>query len=139
LMDRHPKFSSILSVSYGTEVRARQKRKAKDSYEELLEGLFGAPLTILFASDNGNAQNLAKRLGNRGRARGLKTIVMSMDDYPIEDLSTEENIVFISSTAGQGEFPQNGRGFWEVVKNSGDLDLSNINYSVFALGDSHYW
>lgn len=139
LMNRHPKFSSILSESYGTEVRALQKRKAKDSYEELLEGLFGAPLTILFASDNGNAQNLAKRLGNRGRARGLKTIVMSMDDYPIEDLSTEENIVFISSTAGQGEFPQNGRGFWEVVKNSGDLDLSNINYSVFALGDSHYW
>ncbi|RJE22028.1 Sulfite reductase [Aspergillus sclerotialis] len=139
LMNRHPKFSSVLSESYGTEVRALQKRKAKDSYEELLEGLFGAPLTILFASDNGNAQNLAKRLGNRGRARGLKTMVMAMDDYPIEDLSTEENVVFITSTAGQGEFPQNGRGFWEVVKNSGDLDLSTINYSVFGLGDSHYW
>lgn len=139
LMNRQPKFSSVLSESYGTEVRALQKRKAKDSYEKLLEGLFGAPLTILFASDNGNAQNLAKRLGNRGRARGLKTMVMAMDDYPIEDLSTEENVVFISSTAGQGEFPQNGRGLWEVVKNSGDLDLSAINYSVFGLGDSHYW
>ncbi|THC98526.1 hypothetical protein EYZ11_001956 [Aspergillus tanneri] len=139
LMNRQPKFSSVLSESYGTEVRALQKRKAKDSYEKLLEGLFGAPLTILFASDNGNAENLAKRLGNRGRARGLKTMVMAMDDYPIEDLSTEENVVFISSTAGQGEFPQNGRSLWEVVKNSGDLDLSTINYSVFGLGDSHYW
>lgn len=139
LMNRHPKYSPVLSESYGTEVRALQKRKAKDSYAELLEGLFGAPLTILFASDNGNAQSLAKRLGNRGRARGLKTMVMAMDDYPIEDLSTEENVVFITSTAGQGEFPQNGRGFWEVVKNSGDLDLSTINYSVFGLGDKHYW
>ncbi|KAJ9215636.1 hypothetical protein DTO166G4_2742 [Paecilomyces variotii] len=139
LMKRHPNFSSSLSESYGTEVRALQKRKAKDSYEKLLEGLFGAPLTILFASDNGNAQNLAKRLGNRGRARGLKTTVFAMDDYPIEDLSTEENVVFITSVAGQGEFPQNGRSFWEVVKNSGDLDLSSINYSVFGLGDSHYW
>ena len=139
LMNRHPSYSAVLSESYGTEVRALQKRKAKDSYEKLLEGLFGAPLTILFASDNGNAQTLANRLGNRGRARGLKTMVMAMDDYPIEDLSTEENVVFITSTAGQGEFPQNGRGFWEVVKNSGDLDLSNINYSVFGLGDSHYW
>lgn len=139
LMKRHPNFSSSLSESYGTEVRALQKRKAKDSYEKLLEGLFGAPLTILFASDNGNAQNIAKRLGNRGRARGLKTLVIAMDDYPIEDLSTEENIVFITSTAGQGEFPQNGRSFWEVVKNSGDLDLSSINYSAFGLGDSHYW
>lgn len=139
LMNRHPKYSSVLSESYGTEVRALQKRKAKDSYEKLLEGLFGAPLTVLFASDNGNAQNIAKRLGNRGRARGLKTMVMAMDDYPIDDLATEENIVFITSTAGQGEFPQNGRSLWEHVKNSGDLDLSSINYSVFGLGDSHYW
>ena len=139
LMNRHPKFSPVLSESYGTEVRALQKRQAKDSYEKLLEGLFGAPLTILFASDNGNAQNIAKRLGNRGRARGLKTMVMAMDDYPIDDLATEENIVFITSTAGQGEFPQNGRSLWEVVKNSGDLDVSSINYSVFGLGDSHYW
>lgn len=139
LMNRHPEFSPLLSESYGTEVRALQKRQAKDSYEKLLEGLFGAPLTILFASDNGNAQSLAKRLGNRGRARGLKTMVIAMDDYPIEDLSTEENVVFITSTAGQGEFPQNGRSFWDVVKNSGDLDLSSINYSVFGLGDSHYW
>ncbi|GES60193.1 sulfite reductase beta subunit [Aspergillus terreus] len=139
LMNRHPNFSAALSESYGTEVRALQKRKAKDSYEKLLEGLFGAPLTILFASDNGNAQNIAKRLGNRGRARGLKTMVMAMDDYPAEDLPTEENVVFITSTAGQGEFPQNGRALWEVVKNSGDLDLSTINYSIFGLGDSHYW
>ncbi|OAX78796.1 sulfite reductase [NADPH] hemoprotein beta-component, partial [Emergomyces africanus] len=139
LMKRHPQFSANLSESYGTEVRALQKRAAKDSYDKLLEGLFGAPLTILFASDNGNGENLAKRLGNRGKARGLKTMVMAMDDYPIEDLATEENVVFITSTAGQGEFPQNGRALWEVVKNSGDLDLSSIHYSVFALGDSHYW
>ncbi|KAL4806282.1 hypothetical protein BDV18DRAFT_125201 [Aspergillus unguis] len=139
LMNRKPKFSSVLSESYGTEVRKLQKRNAKDSYEKLLEGLFGAPLTILFASDNGNAATLAKRLGNRGRARGLKTMVMAMEDYPLEDLPTEENVVFISSTAGQGEFPQNGRALWEFVKDSGDLDLSTINYSVFGLGDSHYW
>lgn len=139
LMNRQPKFSSVLSESYGTEVRALQKRQAKDSYEKLLEGLFGAPLTILFASDNGNAENLAKRLGNRGRTRGLKTMVMAMDEYPVEDLPTEENVVFITSTAGQGEFPVNGRGLWEVIKNSADLDLSTINYSVFGLGDKHYW
>jgi sulfite reductase (NADPH) hemoprotein beta-component len=139
LMNRHPKYAPVLSESYGTEVRALQKRNAKDSYEKLLDGLFGAPLTILFASDNGNAESLSKRLGNRGRARGLKTMVMAMDDFPIEDLASEENVVFISSTAGQGEFPVNGRSLWEHVKNAGDLDLSSINYSVFGLGDSHYW
>ena len=139
LMKRHPEFSSNLSEDYGSEVRTLQKRKAKGAYNQLLEGLFGAPLTILFASDNGNAESLSKRLGNRGKARGLKTMVMAMEDYPIEDLPNEENIVFLTSTAGQGEFPQNGRTFWDSIKDNTELDLANTNYSVFALGDSHYW
>ncbi|KIX08393.1 sulfite reductase (NADPH) hemoprotein, beta-component [Rhinocladiella mackenziei CBS 650.93] len=139
VMNRHPQFAASLSESYGSEVRKLQKRKAKDAYEQMLEGLYGAPLTILFASDNGNAEGLAKRLGNRGKARGLKTMVLAMDDYPLEDLPSEENVVMITSTAGQGEFPQNGRAFWEGIKDAADLDLSHIRYSVFALGDSHYW
>jgi len=139
LMKANPEFSSSLAQDYGSEVRELQKRKAKDAYNQLLEGLYGAPLTILFASDNGNAETLSKRLGNRGKARGLKTLVMAMEDYPIEDLSKEKNIVFISATAGQGEFPQNGRAFWDTIKDNTELDLASVNYSVFALGDSHYW
>ncbi|KAL3419765.1 sulfite reductase hemoprotein [Phlyctema vagabunda] len=139
LMKRNPQFSSNLSEDYGTEVRALQKRKAKDAYSQLLEGLFGAPLTILFGSDNGNAESLSKRLGNRGKSRGLKTLVMAMEDYPLEDLPTEQNIVILTSTAGQGEFPQNARAFWDGIKENTELDLASINYSVFALGDSHYW
>jgi len=139
LMRRQPAFASNLSASYGSEVRDLQKRKAKDAYSKLLDGLFGAPLTILFASDNGNAENVAKRLGNRGKARGLKTMVMAMDDYPIEDLSGEENVALITATAGQGEFPQNGRNFWEHIKSTVDMDLATVHFAVFALGDSHYW
>ncbi|CAK7239477.1 MAG: Sulfite reductase [NADPH] subunit beta [Sporothrix thermara] len=139
LMQKEPAFAASLAQDFGTEVREQQKRRARDAYNVLLEGLFGAPLTILFASDNGNATNLAKRLGNRGRARGLKTTVMAMEDYPLEDLPTEENIVFITSTAGQGEFPQNGRPFWDAIKDNTELDLAGVNYSVMSLGDSHYW
>jgi len=139
LMRSQPQYGAVLSEDYGTEIRAQQRRRAKDAYNQLLEGLFGAPLTILFASDNGNAQNVAKRLGNRGRTRGLKTIVMSMEDYPVEDLPSEENIVFVTSTAGQGEFPQNGKPFWDAIKDNTDLDLASVKYSVFGLGDSHYW
>lgn len=139
LMKRQPEFAANLAGSYGTEVRALQKRQAKDAYSKLLDSLFGAPMTVLYASDGGNAENLAKRLANRGKARGLKSMVMAMDDYPLEDLSTEENVVLLTATAGQGEFPQNGRNFWENVKTNVDLDLANVNFAVFALGDSHYW
>ncbi|KAF1846666.1 thiamine diphosphate-binding protein [Cucurbitaria berberidis CBS 394.84] len=139
VMKRHPEFSSNISGSYGTEVRQLQKRKAKDAYSKLLEGLAGDPMTVLFASDNGNAENLAKRLGNRGKARGLKTMVMAMDDFPLEDLANEQNVILLTSVAGQGELPQNGRTFWEAVKDSTDLDLATVNFAVFGLGDSHYW
>ncbi|KAK1751986.1 hypothetical protein QBC47DRAFT_389413 [Echria macrotheca] len=139
MMRKEPQFGAVLSEDFGTEIRAQQKRKAKDAYNQLLEGLFGAPLTILFASDNGNAQSVAKRLGTRGRARGLKTTVMAMEDYPVEDLPNEENIVFITSTAGQGEFPQNGKPFWDAIKDNTELDLASVRFSVMALGDSHYW
>jgi len=139
VMRRHPQFSPNISGSYGTEVRQLQKRKAKDAYSKLLDGLAGDPMTVLFASDNGNAENLAKRFANRGKARGLKTMVMAMDDFPIEDLQNEQNIVFFSAVAGQGEFPQNGRTFWETIKDSTDLDLATVNIAVFGLGDSHYW
>lgn len=139
VMKRHPEFSSNISGSYGTEVRQLQKRKAKDAYSKLLEGLQGDPLTVLFASDNGNSENLAKRLASRGKARGLKTMVMAMDDFPLEDLANEQNIAFFTSVAGQGEFPQNGRTFWETVKDSTDLDLATVNIAIFGLGDSHYW
>ncbi|KAH6889163.1 hypothetical protein B0T10DRAFT_487467 [Thelonectria olida] len=139
LMKKEPKFAAAIAQDFGSEVRAQQKRKAKDAYNQLLEGLLGAPLTILFASDNGNASTVAKRLANRGRARGLKTAVLAMEDYPLEDLPTEENIVFVSSTAGQGEFPQNGLPFWDAIKDNTDLDLATVNYSIFGLGDSHYW
>jgi sulfite reductase (NADPH) hemoprotein beta-component len=139
LMKKEPIFAANLAQDFGTEIRAQQKRKAKDAYNQLLEGLFGAPLTILYASDNGNATLVAKRLGNRGKARGLKTTVMAMEDYPLEDLPAEENIVFVTSTAGQGEFPQNGRPLWDAIKDNTELDLASVKFSVFSLGDSHYW
>ncbi|KAI9808838.1 MAG: hypothetical protein M1826_004042 [Phylliscum demangeonii] len=139
LVRKQPQFAAHLSESYGSEVRTLQKRKAMDAYNKLLEGLDGAPLTVLFASDNGNAEGLARRLGIRGKARGLKTKVLPMDEYLLEELPTEENIVLMSSTAGQGEFPQNGRAFWDALKGVTDIDLSNVRFAVFALGDSHYW
>lgn len=136
---RAPIFGESIAGSYGSEVRSQQQIKAKDAYTKLLEGLTGPPLTILFASDGGTAENVAKRLARRGKARGLGAVAMAMDDFPIEDLGAEENLVIITSTAGQGEFPQNGRNFWEAIKTSTDLDLASVKYAVFGLGDSHYW
>ena len=139
LSKRDPTFARTLEQSYGKDVRDLQKAKAKEALSKLLDGLSGPPLTVLFASDGGNAENLAKRLARRAKGRGLKAIALAMDDFPIEDLANEENVILITSTAGQGELPQNGRNFWEAIKSSTDIDLGNVKFSTFGLGDSQYW
>lgn len=139
LLHRTPKLSASLESSYGSEVRTMQKVKAREALSHLLEGLSGPPMTILFASDNANAEGLARRLQRRAKSRGMKSTVQSMEEYLFEELANEENLVCVTSTAGQGEFPQNGRAFWDHIKEATDLDLSRVKYSVFALGDSHYW
>ena len=139
LAKRSPDFARNLKQSASGAIGAKQERRAKAAYNKLLEGLSGPPLNIYYASDGGNATNLAQRLGNRATARGLKATVLSMDDIVLEELPGEENVVFITSTAGQGEFPQDGKAFWDAVKSSTDLDLASVNFSVFGLGDSQYW
>lgn len=139
LSKKYPDFSRNLVQSASDKVAKRQENRAKQAYDQLLEGLSGPPFHVYFASDGGNAASLAKRLSNRAAARGLKATCQSMDDINLEDLPGEENVIFVTSTAGQGEFPQDGKGFWDALKGSTDLDLGSLKFSVFGLGDSLYW
>lgn len=139
LSAKNPQFARSLKQSSTSIIKQKQDKKAQQAYDQLLEGLSGPPISIYFASDGGNAENVAKKLGKRASARGFKSTVLSMDDIISEDLVTEELILFITSTSGQGEFPQNGKNFWDSIKNSGDLDLEFSKISVFGLGDSEYW
>lgn len=139
LSKRNPELARNLEQSTSDNITAKQEKRAKLAYDQLLEGLSGPPLHIYFASDGGNAASVAKRLGTRASARGLKSSALSMDDIILEELAGEENVVFITSTAGQGEFPQDGKAFWDGIKSNTDLDLASLNFSVFGLGDSLYW
>ncbi|KAI8991673.1 thiamine diphosphate-binding protein [Mycotypha africana] len=148
IVSEHPDISELLVSSLEKDVDRRHKklkRKAREDYVKLLSGLGaanGPPLTVLFASDNGNAEGVAKKIANRGKSRGLQVKLMAMDDYEdVKELGGETNVVFIVSTAGQGEFPSNGRDMWKALNNliTGDADFSQLNYAVFGMGDSHYW
>ncbi|CAK9438325.1 uncharacterized protein LODBEIA_P25490 [Lodderomyces beijingensis] len=139
LAAKDPLLSRNLTTTATTEAKAKQAEIADESYALLLQGLSGPPLTIAFASDGGNAEGIAKKINRQALGRGLKSVVLPMDDVSAEDLPNETNIVFVTSTSGQGEFPTNGKQFWDSIKNANDMDLSGIKFSVFALGDSQYW
>ncbi|GAA5836025.1 hypothetical protein JCM5353_002216, partial [Sporobolomyces roseus] len=139
LSNRLPTFGEALESGAGSKLVAAQKKKAKQAFEALSGALEGPPLLVLYASDGGNAEKLAKKFSTRARTRGVAARTLAFDDMPLEDLPLETNVVFITSVAGQGEFPQNGREFWKAVQQGKVEDLGKVNTSVFGLGDSHYW
>lgn len=137
-----PELASELVSSLGETVKEARKKRAKQAYEELLSAIDAPPLLIVYASDGGQAEKVAKRLANRGKMRGLSTTVSTLDAVSLEDLAKEEYVAFVTSVAGQGEFPQNGRSGWKALSAAlarGDKILSSVKFSVFGMGDSHYW
>ncbi|KAJ7197260.1 hypothetical protein GGX14DRAFT_472042 [Mycena pura] len=142
LVHSKPQMASELVSSLGETVKEARRKKAHQSYNELLSALDAPPLLVLYASDGGAAEKIAKRLANRGKARGLSTTVATLDSMSLESLAHEKYVAFVTSVAGQGEPPQNGRTFFKALNaavSRGDKPLANLRYSVFGMGDSHYW
>ncbi|KAJ1306769.1 hypothetical protein OPQ81_007755 [Rhizoctonia solani] len=144
LANATPQLARELVGSLGEDLKAARKKQAQASYDALLNALDGPPVLVLYASDGGNAEKVAKRLAQRAQTRGLAARVQSMDSVPLSELATEDaHVLFVTSTAGQGEPPQNGRETFKAVNaavaRSESTLLANLKYAVFGMGDSHYW
>lgn len=142
LVRSKPELATELVSSLGENVKEARRKKAQQAYDDLVVSLDAPPLVVLYASDGGTAEKFAKRLANRGKARGLSTSIGTIDSMSIDSLSQEEYVAFVTSVAGQGEPPQNGRTLFKALNAAalrGEKPFSKLRYSVFALGDSHYW
>ncbi|SPQ96273.1 unnamed protein product (mitochondrion) [Plasmodiophora brassicae] len=97
-------------------------------------------MSILFGSQTGNAEDIARRIGSE--VGGVA--VMSMDDWmkshsdDINQLSEERVIVIITSTTGNGEAPDNAHKFWRKLRRHKASLAGKLSYSVLGLGDSNY-
>jgi sulfite reductase (NADPH) hemoprotein beta-component len=99
---------------------------------------------ILYTSDTGHGEEIAKKIARQCRNNGFASSAVqlgTMDSFDAGALSKEPLVIFVVSTAGKGEFPGNGRNFWNKLQSRTDLkgQLSGVQYTVFGLGDSHYW
>ena len=142
LVRSKPQMATELVTSLGESLKESRRKRAQQSYNNLLVNLDAPPLLVLYASDGGAAEKVAKRLANRGKSRGLSTTVATMDSMTLEDLRQEKHVAFVTSVAGQGEPPQNGRKFFKALNAAaagGETPLTDLNFSVFGMGDSHYW
>lgn len=106
--------------------------------DEAQEALEGEPLlTLLWASQTGNAETLAKGFGSRLRSAGVPVQVAAMDSFPVSRLNEVSNVALISSTFGDGDSPDNGQGFWQSLS-AQPQRLESLRYAVLALGDPSY-
>ncbi|KAI0070674.1 riboflavin synthase domain-like protein [Panus rudis PR-1116 ss-1] len=97
-------------------------------------------VTVIYATETGNAQDVAERLARHFRRLHFHPRVFDIDTYSPEELISETLVVFVISTAGSGKEPRSMTAFWNMLLRS-DLpeDLfEDLHYAVFGLGDSSY-
>jgi len=95
-------------------------------------------LTILFASQTGNAKGVAKQLSDSASAVGIKVNLKNIADYKVKSLKSETHLLIVASTNGEGEPPDDALVFHEFLLSKKAPKLANLSYSILALGDSSY-
>ncbi|AOZ90844.1 bifunctional nitrate reductase/sulfite reductase flavoprotein subunit alpha [Paenibacillus crassostreae] len=96
------------------------------------------PVTILWASQTGNAENVAIDCAKKLQSSGYNIRLLNMNDYSISELSTERFVLFIASTFGAGDPPDNGENFFYSLSADDMTHLPQLQFAVLAFGDTNY-
>lgn len=96
------------------------------------------PLTILYGSQTGTSETLAKQAAKLAAAKQFVATVVDMAAASADMLVNAKHILIITSTYGEGEPPDNAKDFWSALSADSFPKLTGIPFSVFALGDTNY-
>ena len=131
---------ATLSLSYAGVclapwLRARAKRRASAAAREALAN--NSAWLVAYASQTGNAEELATQTAQSLQLAGIPVRLCALAELTAMDLQQAERALFLVSTYGEGDAPDNAAAFMGRLM-TGELVLPQLHYGVLALGDRSY-
>lgn len=97
----------------------------------------GISLIVGYGTDMGNAEDAAMTFAEAVGAVGIVAEAVELNQVDIAQLRTATHFIAVTSTFGEGEFPDNAHLFWESISAETE-SLGHLSFAVLALGDSAY-
>tara|TARA_B100001093_G_scaffold83352_2_gene74866 strand:- start:8806 stop:9261 length:456 start_codon:yes stop_codon:yes gene_type:complete len=95
-------------------------------------------ILIIFGTETGNAEELSEVAAKMASDHDLIGNVMDMDDVTTDILLKTKKLMVICSTWGDGEQPVNAEDLYESTNELNEGALSELYFSVLALGDTAF-
>ena len=95
-------------------------------------------ILIIFGTETGNAEELSEVAAKMASDHDLIGNVMDMDDVTTDILLKTKKLMVVCSTWGDGEQPVNAEDLYESTNELNEGALSELYFSVLALGDTAF-
>ncbi|XP_048836268.1 NADPH--cytochrome P450 reductase-like isoform X1 [Brienomyrus brachyistius] len=102
----------------------------------------GRNVVVFYGSQTGTGEEFANRLSKDAQRYGMRGMAADPEEYDMSELSRLTEIdnslaVFCMATYGEGDPTDNAQDFYDWLQ-QGEVNLSGVKYTVFALGNKTY-
>ena len=95
-------------------------------------------ITLISASQTGNARRLAEQLRDDLLAAKLNVNLVNAGDYKFKQIGQEKLLVVVTSTQGEGEPPEEAVALHKFLLSKKAPKFEGTAFAVFGLGDTSY-
>lgn len=97
-----------------------------------------ASITVISASQTGNARRVAEQLRDDLAAAGLGVTLVNAGDYKFKQIAQEKLLLIVASTQGEGEPPEEAVALHKYLFSKKAPQMAGTAFAVFGLGDTSY-